>query len=44
MNTKAANLLEATRSRRKSVTLAILLVWVVGVFTYSILKFARVIN
>ena len=44
MNDKAPDRLHASRSRRKVITLALLLVWVAAVFTYSILKFAKVIN
>ena len=44
MNEKASDQLHASRSRRKNITLALLLIWVAAVFTYSILKFARVIS
>ena len=44
MNERATNQLQASQSRRKAITLAVLLVWVVAVFTYSILKFAKVIT
>jgi hypothetical protein len=44
MNEPATNQLQASQGRRKTITLAVLLVWVVAVFTYSILKFARVIT
>jgi hypothetical protein len=44
MNDKATQQLQASQSRRKAITLALLLVWVTGVFTYSILKFSRVIS
>ena len=44
MREKATNQLQASQSRRKTITLAILLAWVAVVFTYSILKFAKVIT
>lgn len=44
MDEKASDQLQASRSRGKAITLALLLVWVAAIFTYSILKFARVIN
>jgi hypothetical protein len=44
MSEKTSDQLHASRSRRKAITLALLLVWVAAVFTYSILKFAKVIN
>jgi hypothetical protein len=44
MNTKATDQLQTSQRRRKNVTLLILLAWVTVVFTYSVLKFAKVIN
>ena len=44
MNVNATDQLHAVRRRGKAITLALLLVWVAAIFTYSILKFARVIT
>lgn len=44
MSDKADDQLTANRNRGKAVTLTLLLVWVVAIFTYSILKFAKVIS
>ena len=44
MDKKATDPLLAERSRRKAVTLALLLVWVAAVFAYSIVKFSKVIS
>ncbi len=44
MNDKLTDRLHASQSRGKTITLALLLVWVAAVFTYSILKFAKVIS
>ena len=44
MNERATNQLQASQRRRKIITVAVLLVWVVAVFTYSILKFSRMIT
>ena len=41
---KTSNLAKGDHSRRNTITLLLLLVWVVAVFTYSIMKFAKVIN
>lgn len=44
MNEKATNQVHASQRRGKAITLTLLLVWVAVIFTYSILKFARVIG
>jgi hypothetical protein len=44
MSEKTSNQLQANRGRRNTITLVLLLLWVVAVFTYSIFKFAKVIN
>lgn len=44
MNQNVDDPLAAKRNRGKTITLAVLLVWVAAVFTYSILRFARVIT
>jgi hypothetical protein len=44
MNPQVPEPVQARRSRRNAITLALLLLWVAAVFTYSILKFAKVIN
>ncbi len=44
MNEKITQQLHANQSRGKTITLVLLLVWVVAVFTYSILKFAKVVS
>ena len=44
MSEEADDQLRASRNRGKVVTLALLLVWVAAIFTYSILKFAKVIS
>ncbi len=44
MEKKATDPLQARQSRRKAITLALLLVWVAAVFAYSIVKFSKVIS
>lgn len=44
MTEKTTNPLNASKNRRKTITLALLLLWVAAVFTYSILKFAKVLS
>ena len=44
MNEKVTQQLQANQGRRNAITLVLLLVWVVAVFTYSILKFAKVVS
>ena len=44
MNEKVNEQLHASQNRGKTITLIVLLLWVVAVFTYSILKFAKVIS
>ena len=44
MSESAGDPLRASQSRRKTITLVLLLGWVAAVFTYSILKFSRVIS
>ncbi len=44
MNQNVDDSQAAKRNRAKNITLAVLLVWVAAVFTYSILRFARVIT
>ena len=41
---KGTNQMQASQRRGKAITLALLLLWVAAIFTYSILKFAKVIN
>lgn len=44
MSENANDRLHAVRRRGKAITLTLLLVWVAAIFTYSILKFAKVIS
>lgn len=44
MSNKADDQLRASRNRGKAITVTLLLVWVATIFTYSILKFAKVIS
>ncbi len=44
MQDKVTGALQTNQGRRKKITLVVLLVWVALVFTYSILKFSRVIS
>ena len=44
MGKKTSGAAGGDQSRRNTITLLLLLVWVVAVFTYSIMKFAKVIN
>ncbi len=44
MREKATDQSQASLSRRKSITLVLLLLWVAAIFTYSILKFAKVFS
>ena len=44
MNEKLTPQLQATQGRRKIITLVLLVAWVIAVFTYSILKFAKVVG
>ena len=44
MNEKVKQQLQPNQGRRNAITLVLLLVWVVAVFTYSILKFAKVVS
>ena len=44
MGKKTIDSVKGDPNRRNTITLLLLLVWVVAVFTYSIMKFAKVIN
>jgi len=44
MQDKVTNDLQKSQGRRKKITLVLLLAWVAAVFTYSMLKFSRVIS
>ena len=44
MSEKVIDPSQARVSRRKSITLVLLLLWVAAIFTYSILKFAKVFS
>ena len=44
MSDKGDDQLRFSRNRGKAITLALLLIWVAAIFSYSILKFAKVIS
>ncbi len=44
MSEKVTDQTHASINRRKSITLVLLLLWVAAIFTYSILKFAKVLS